>query len=58
MPVPRRLAPSRSHRPLPADIEPDLLRGQNHSSLTTHSLPKTGGLLVPRLTGKGLVEWN
>lgn len=44
--------------PLPADLELAPLRGQNHLSLTTHSLPKTGGLLVPRLTGKGSVGWT
>lgn len=43
---------------LPVHLELALLGGQNHFSLTTHSLPKTGGLLVPRLTGKGLLEWS
>lgn len=43
---------------LPADLELDLLGGQSHFSLTTHSLPKPGGLLVLQLTDKGLVEWN
>lgn len=44
--------------PLAADLELNLLGGQNRFSLTTHSLSKTGGLLVPWLTGKGLAGWN
>lgn len=57
MPVPKPLAPLQIELgPLSQTWSWPSQRAKSLVSLTTHSLPKTGGLLVPQLTGKG--SWD